>query len=94
MGFKAMLRQNIAYFDDHFNSTGALTTRLATDAAKVQGITGTRLAVVIQAVFALGESNVSRISHLLVNANHLTCSTCKLHALVSNKLLSHKAVSA
>merc|ERR1712136_659796 len=54
MGFKAMLRQNIAYFDDHFNSTGALTTRLATDAAKVQGITGTRLAVVIQAVFALG----------------------------------------
>ena len=62
MGFKAMLRQNIAYFDDHFNSTGALTTRLATDAAKVQGITGTRLAVVIQAVFALGERDIYRFA--------------------------------
>uniref|UniRef100_H2ZR94 Bile salt export pump n=1 Tax=Ciona savignyi TaxID=51511 RepID=H2ZR94_CIOSA len=54
MGFKAMLRQEIGYFDDHFNSTGALTTRLATDASKVQGCTGVRAGSAIQSVFALG----------------------------------------
>uniref|UniRef100_H2ZR88 Bile salt export pump n=1 Tax=Ciona savignyi TaxID=51511 RepID=H2ZR88_CIOSA len=55
MGFKAMLRQEIGYFDDHFNSTGALTTRLATDASKVQGCTGVRAGSAIQSVFALGK---------------------------------------
>uniref|UniRef100_H2YJX3 Bile salt export pump n=1 Tax=Ciona savignyi TaxID=51511 RepID=H2YJX3_CIOSA len=54
MGFKAMLRQEIGYFDDHFNSTGALTTRLATDASKVQGCTGVRAGTMIQSVCALG----------------------------------------
>nr|XP_045016868.1 phosphatidylcholine translocator ABCB4 isoform X3 [Jaculus jaculus] len=38
MAFKAMLRQDMSWFDDHKNSTGALSTRLATDAAQVQGI--------------------------------------------------------
>lgn len=36
--FKAMLRQEIGWFDDDKNSTGALTTRLAGDAAQVQGV--------------------------------------------------------
>ncbi|CAK8684913.1 unnamed protein product [Clavelina lepadiformis] len=54
MGFKAMLRQEMGYFDDRWNSTGALTTRLATDAAKMQGATGVRLGTVIQSVLALG----------------------------------------
>jgi len=54
LGFKSMLRQQMAYFDDHMNSTGALTTRLATDASKVQGITGVRLGSIIQSFFALG----------------------------------------
>lgn len=36
--FKAMLRQEIGWFDDDKNSTGALTTRLAGDAALVQGV--------------------------------------------------------
>jgi len=30
--------QEIAYFDDHENAVGALTTRLATDASQVQGV--------------------------------------------------------
>ena len=51
-----MLRQEMGYFDDHFNTTGALTTRLATDASRVQGATGTRLGVIFQSVFALGKS--------------------------------------
>ncbi|XP_036036689.1 phosphatidylcholine translocator ABCB4 isoform X3 [Onychomys torridus] len=38
MAFKAMLRQDMSWFDDYRNSTGALSTRLATDAAQVQGI--------------------------------------------------------
>lgn len=38
MGFEAMLRQEIGWFDDPINSPGALTTRLATDASMVQGV--------------------------------------------------------
>uniref|UniRef100_UPI00358F3F7A ATP-dependent translocase ABCB1-like isoform X3 n=1 Tax=Myxine glutinosa TaxID=7769 RepID=UPI00358F3F7A len=37
-GFQSMLRQDISWFDDPKNSTGALTTRLATDASDVKGI--------------------------------------------------------
>ena len=51
--FKAMLRQEMGWFDDKFNSTGALTTRLASDAAQVQGATGSRLGVLFQVVFSL-----------------------------------------
>lgn len=38
VGFQAMLRQEIGWFDDPKNSPGALTTRLATDASMVQGV--------------------------------------------------------
>lgn len=38
LAFKAMLRQEIAWFDDSKNSTGVLTTRLATDASAVKGV--------------------------------------------------------
>ena len=36
--FKAMLRQDISWFDRRSNSTGALTTRLANDASEIQGV--------------------------------------------------------
>ena len=36
--FETMLRQEIGWFDDSRNSTGALTTRLATDASEVKGV--------------------------------------------------------
>ncbi|XP_023564485.1 multidrug resistance protein 1-like [Octodon degus] len=36
--FKSMLRQDVSWFDDPKNTTGALTTRLANDAAQVKGI--------------------------------------------------------
>uniref|UniRef100_A0A6I8NX08 ATP binding cassette subfamily B member 1 n=1 Tax=Ornithorhynchus anatinus TaxID=9258 RepID=A0A6I8NX08_ORNAN len=52
--FRAMLRQDISWFDDPKNSTGALTTRLATDASQVKGATGARLAVVAQNIANLG----------------------------------------
>ncbi|XP_038171334.1 multidrug resistance protein 2 isoform X2 [Arvicola amphibius] len=52
--FRSMLRQDISWFDDHKNSTGALTTRLASDAANVKGAMGSRLAVTTQNVANLG----------------------------------------
>ncbi|KAM9486776.1 bile salt export pump-like isoform 1-T2 [Clarias gariepinus] len=43
-GFQAMLRQEIGWFDDPANSPGALTTRLATDASMVQGVSSEAMA--------------------------------------------------
>ena len=36
--FKAMLRQEIAWFENKKNSTGALTVRLASDASCAKGV--------------------------------------------------------
>nr|6FN1_A Chain A, Human-mouse chimeric ABCB1 (ABCBHM) [Homo sapiens] len=54
MVFKSMLRQDVSWFDDPKNTTGALTTRLANDAAQVKGATGSRLAVIFQNIANLG----------------------------------------
>ena len=57
-GFKAMLRQEMGYFDDHKNSTGALCTRLATDASAVKGATGVRAGTIVQALLGMGEYRI------------------------------------
>ena len=36
--FRAILRQEVGWFDHDRNSSGALTTRLVNDAAQVQGV--------------------------------------------------------
>ncbi|XP_048366711.1 ATP-dependent translocase ABCB1 isoform X2 [Sphaerodactylus townsendi] len=54
MGFKAILRQDISWFDDPKNSTGALTTRLANDASQVKDATGARLGLIAQNFANLG----------------------------------------
>uniref|UniRef100_A0A8C6HP09 Bile salt export pump n=1 Tax=Mus spicilegus TaxID=10103 RepID=A0A8C6HP09_MUSSI len=46
-GFKAMLRQDIGWFDDLKNNPGVLTTRLATDASQVQGATGSQVGMMV-----------------------------------------------
>uniref|UniRef100_A0A8C0G9Z8 ATP-binding cassette sub-family B member 5 n=1 Tax=Chelonoidis abingdonii TaxID=106734 RepID=A0A8C0G9Z8_CHEAB len=56
MAFKAMLQQEISWFDDKKNNTGALTTRLATEAAQIQTATGTRLGVIAQNISSMGLS--------------------------------------
>jgi ABC-type multidrug transport system fused ATPase/permease subunit len=52
--FHAILRQEIAYFDDPKNNTGALCTRLATEASAVQGATGVRIGTTLQNLGSLG----------------------------------------
>ncbi|XP_078094662.1 ATP-dependent translocase ABCB1-like isoform X2 [Mustelus asterias] len=56
MAFKAMLRQEIAWFDDKKNSTGALTTRLATEASQVQTTVGSRLGLIAQNIASMGSA--------------------------------------
>ncbi|KAK3611392.1 hypothetical protein CHS0354_036589 [Potamilus streckersoni] len=51
--FTALLRQDVAYFDDKTHSTGALTTRLATDASLVKNATGIRIGTTIQILVGL-----------------------------------------
>ncbi|KAM4705145.1 ATP-binding cassette sub-family B member 5-like [Rhinophrynus dorsalis] len=56
MAFKAMLRQEMSWFDDKKNNTGALTTRLATDASQIQTATGSRLGLIAENVASMGLS--------------------------------------
>lgn len=50
MCYEAILRQNIAWFDDEKQSTGALTAKLADDATQVKGLFGQLLGSLIQSV--------------------------------------------
>ncbi|XP_031154082.1 bile salt export pump [Sander lucioperca] len=56
VGFQAMLRQEIGWFDDPRNSPGALTTRLATDASMVQGATGCQIGMIVNSLTSIGAS--------------------------------------
>ncbi|KAF3694887.1 Bile salt export pump ATP-binding cassette sub-family B member 11 Sister of P-glycoprotein [Channa argus] len=56
VGFQAMLRQEIGWFDDPRNSPGALTTRLATDASMVQGATGSQIGMIVNSLTSIGAS--------------------------------------
>ncbi|XP_043921481.1 ATP-dependent translocase ABCB1-like [Protopterus annectens] len=56
MAFKSMLSQDIAWFDEEKNNTGALTARLAMEASQVQTATGSRLGLIAKNVAAMGIS--------------------------------------
>ncbi|KAI7806752.1 putative multidrug resistance protein 1 [Triplophysa rosa] len=51
--FSAMIRQEIAWFDDNNNAVGVLTTKLATDASLVKGASGSRLGLATNTICAL-----------------------------------------
>jgi ABC-type multidrug transport system fused ATPase/permease subunit len=53
MTFTALLRQEIAYFDDEKNNTGIITAKLAEDAALVQGMTGRNMSTVVQTMVTM-----------------------------------------
>ncbi|XP_063233075.1 ATP-dependent translocase ABCB1-like isoform X2 [Bacillus rossius redtenbacheri] len=54
--FGALVRQEIAWFDDRANNTGALCAKLSGDTSSVQGATGQRIGTIFQslATVALG----------------------------------------
>ncbi|XP_071841103.1 ATP-dependent translocase ABCB1-like isoform X2 [Apostichopus japonicus] len=51
--FWTMLRQDVSFFDEPRHNTGALATRLSTDASNVKGATGIRIGSSIQSVVTL-----------------------------------------
>ncbi|XP_078279293.1 ATP-dependent translocase ABCB1-like [Rhinoraja longicauda] len=54
LSFKAMLQQEIGWFDDQKNAVGVLLTRLATDASQIKGATGLQISSVAMNVCTLG----------------------------------------
>lgn len=52
--FRAILRQEVAFFDREENSTGALCARLATEATAVQAASGFHLGILCQNITSVG----------------------------------------
>ncbi|KII86803.1 hypothetical protein PLICRDRAFT_43464 [Plicaturopsis crispa FD-325 SS-3] len=53
LSFRAMLRQDVAFFDKDDNSAGGLTSSLSDNAQKVNGLAGITLGVIVQSVSTL-----------------------------------------
>ncbi|NXG33987.1 MDR1 protein, partial [Dromaius novaehollandiae] len=51
--FRALLQQEMGWYDDQKNAVGVLLTRLATDASQVKGATGARLGLMTMTVCTL-----------------------------------------
>ncbi|WWC65424.1 uncharacterized protein I303_108042 [Kwoniella dejecticola CBS 10117] len=51
--FKAVLRHDIGWFDEDSNSTGAVTSNLAENPQKVQGLFGVTLGTIVQSIATL-----------------------------------------
>ncbi|KAK3580601.1 hypothetical protein CHS0354_002699 [Potamilus streckersoni] len=50
MTFRAILRQDIAFFDEPNNKVGHLTTRLSNDCTMVQGATGSKIGLLLESI--------------------------------------------
>ncbi|CAC5380494.1 ABCB1 [Mytilus coruscus] len=50
LAFKSIVWQDVKFFDDPRNTVGSLTTRLSSDAALVQGATGSKIGVTLEAL--------------------------------------------
>ena len=60
--FRALLRQEIGYFDHDENAVGAVTTRLSRDASQVQGLCGGTLGVITMTIGAVATGLVISFS--------------------------------
>jgi len=95
MAFKAMMRQDISWYDDHSNNLGALCTRLATEASAIQGATGSRVGLILQNVSNIGVGIIlafvfgPKLTAILFAFIPLIAVT----GLVETKLLSGSALS-
>ncbi|GET00767.1 multidrug resistance protein 1 [Rhizophagus clarus] len=48
--FESLMKQEIGYYDDEKNGTGILTSKLAVDASKIEGLTGSLMGNILQNV--------------------------------------------
>ncbi|KAG1825478.1 P-loop containing nucleoside triphosphate hydrolase protein [Suillus subaureus] len=53
LSFKAILRQDIEYFDNDKNSTGALTSSLSENPQRINGLAGITLGTIVQSIATL-----------------------------------------
>ncbi|KFO26063.1 Multidrug resistance protein 2, partial [Fukomys damarensis] len=61
--FISYFMQDVAWFDDKENNTGALTTTLATDIAQIQGATSSRVGVLTQNATNMGLSVIISLTY-------------------------------
>ncbi|XP_077115094.1 ATP-dependent translocase ABCB1-like [Ranitomeya variabilis] len=100
LSFKALLRQEIGFFDDHANAVGVLLTRLATDASQVKGATGSRIGLITMTVCTLLAAIIIAFVHgwqltllilacipFLIGANFIRMKSMAGHASKDQKAL-------
>ncbi|KAF8574905.1 multidrug resistance protein 1 [Ramaria rubella] len=63
LSFKAILRQDIAFFDDDKNSTGSLTSSLSETPQKINGLAGVTLGAIVQALSCLIGASVIGLAY-------------------------------
>lgn len=61
--FKAILRQDIEYFDKEENSTGGLTSNLSDNPQKINGLAGVTLGAIVQAIVTVIAGSVIGLSY-------------------------------
>uniref|UniRef100_A0A8C3X868 ATP binding cassette subfamily B member 5 n=1 Tax=Cyanoderma ruficeps TaxID=181631 RepID=A0A8C3X868_9PASS len=100
LSFRALLQQEIGWYDDQKNAVGVLLTRLATDASQVKGATGSRLALMTMTVFTLVTAIIIAFVYgwqltllilacipFIVGANAVNASSMSGHAAEDQKAL-------
>ncbi|KAM5157175.1 ATP-dependent translocase ABCB1-like isoform 1-T4 [Mantella aurantiaca] len=98
--FRALLRQEMGYYDDHKNAVGVLLTRLATDASQIKGATGSRLGLLTMTVCTLLSAIIIAFVHgwqltliilacipFLIGANIIRLKSIAGHAFKDQKAL-------
>ncbi|NXB80580.1 MDR1 protein, partial [Donacobius atricapilla] len=100
LSFRALLQQEIGWYDDQKNAVGVLLTRLATDASQVKGATGSRLALMTMTFFTLVTAIIIAFVYgwqltllilacipFIVGANAVNASSMSGHAAEDQKAL-------
>ncbi|XP_058688366.1 ATP-binding cassette sub-family B member 5 isoform X2 [Poecile atricapillus] len=100
LSFRALLQQEIGWYDDQKNAVGVLLTRLATDASQVKGATGSRLALMTMTAVSLATAIIIAFVYswqltllvlacvpFVVGANAVNASSMSGHAAEDQKAL-------